>query len=178
MPGTRKVIVNRAPVLTLWAAVVAERLGHDRETSLTLGKALAGLNAQAKGRRLGIFQPAPHPPGKPPPKAGLGEELWIELCGRAIPAKQTENGVRAVVLDKPIDPAKVSDYLKRAFGDDLPAVKDSMEQLARAFRPEQLAASAFALYERFRPVVATGTRGWGQKGELDLARIRSLAPKK
>jgi hypothetical protein len=30
--------INRAPVLTLWAAVVAERLGFDRETSLTLGK--------------------------------------------------------------------------------------------------------------------------------------------
>lgn len=24
--------INRAPVLTLWAAVVAERLGFDRET--------------------------------------------------------------------------------------------------------------------------------------------------
>ena len=25
--------VNRAPVLTLWAAVVAERLGHDEDTA-------------------------------------------------------------------------------------------------------------------------------------------------
>jgi hypothetical protein len=28
--------VNRAPVLTLWATVVAERLGHSPETALTL----------------------------------------------------------------------------------------------------------------------------------------------
>src|SRR5262245_24241278 len=48
---------NRAPVLMLWAAVVAQRLGFDEDEALTLGKALAGLNAQAKGRRLGIFKP-------------------------------------------------------------------------------------------------------------------------
>ena len=49
--------INRAPVLTLWATVVAERLGFAHDEALTLGKAVAGLNAQAKGRRLGIFQP-------------------------------------------------------------------------------------------------------------------------
>jgi hypothetical protein len=49
---------NRAPVLTLWATVVAERLGFDRDEALSLGKALAGPNAQTNGRRLGIFQPA------------------------------------------------------------------------------------------------------------------------
>ena len=51
------VTINRAPVLTLWAAVVAERLGYRRAEALTLGKAVAGLNAQAKGRRLGIYKP-------------------------------------------------------------------------------------------------------------------------
>ena len=48
--------INRAPVLTLWAAVVAERLGYDSAAALTLGRAVAGLNAQAKGRRLHIFE--------------------------------------------------------------------------------------------------------------------------
>jgi len=43
--------------MTLWAAVVAERLGFDRDEALTLAKAVAGLNAQAKGLRLGIFEP-------------------------------------------------------------------------------------------------------------------------
>jgi len=37
--------INRAPVPALWGAVVAERLGFDHGTALTLGKALAGLNA-------------------------------------------------------------------------------------------------------------------------------------
>ena len=44
--------INRAPVLTSWAAVVAERLGFDREEALTLGKSVAGLTAQSKGQRI------------------------------------------------------------------------------------------------------------------------------
>jgi hypothetical protein len=46
--------VNRAPVLTLWAAVIAERLGFPPETVLTLGRFVAGSSARAKARRLGI----------------------------------------------------------------------------------------------------------------------------
>ena len=52
-----RILINRAPVLTLWAAVVAERLGFDRKEALSLGKAVAGLTAQSKGRRLGILHP-------------------------------------------------------------------------------------------------------------------------
>ncbi len=73
--ATHKVQINRAPVLTLWATVVAERLGYDREAALTFGQAVVGLNAQSKGRRLGIFEEPPDPrearepsgkePGKP-----------------------------------------------------------------------------------------------------------------
>jgi len=51
--------INRAPVLTLWAAVVAERLGFEHDEALTLGKAVPGLTAQSKGQRLGIFTPSP-----------------------------------------------------------------------------------------------------------------------
>jgi hypothetical protein len=55
MPDTPPPIrVNRAPVLTLWATVVAERLGYPPETALTLGRFVAGSSARAKARRLGI----------------------------------------------------------------------------------------------------------------------------
>ena len=50
---------QRVPVLTLWAAVVAERLGFDHTTALTLGQAVAGLSAYAKGVSLGIIEPKP-----------------------------------------------------------------------------------------------------------------------
>jgi hypothetical protein len=38
-------------VVTLWAAVVAERLGFDHDEAVILGKAVAGLNAYSKGVR-------------------------------------------------------------------------------------------------------------------------------
>ncbi len=41
-------MVNRAPVLTLWAAVVAEVLGFEHDEALTLGRAVAGLNAYSQ----------------------------------------------------------------------------------------------------------------------------------
>ena len=34
---TRSVVVNRAPVMMAWAAVVAERLGFTREEALSIG---------------------------------------------------------------------------------------------------------------------------------------------
>jgi hypothetical protein len=168
------ILVNRAPVLTLWASVVAERLGFDREAALSLGKALAGLNAQSKGRSLGIYKPAERPEGFPPKKAGLGEEFWVELLGRPIPVKKTKEGVRAVVKDKLIEPAGVERYLEEKFGAGLQAVKKAMGDLARSFKPAELAAKAYSLYERFRPEIPPGVHGWGVKGELDLNRLLSL----
>jgi hypothetical protein len=173
---TRNVVmVNRAPVLTLWGAVVAARMGYDWEEALTLGKAVAGLNAQAKGRRLGIFAEPKARGGKEAKKVGLGEEFWVEVVGRPVPAKRTEDGVRAVVKADPIDPAEVEQYLRGKFGESLGAVREAMEALAGSFGDEDLTEAAYELYETFRPKIAAGKRGWGQKGELDLDLVRSLA---
>src|SRR2546421_345066 len=70
--ATRTLSINRAPVLTLWAAVVAQRLGFDEDEALTLGRAGAGLNAQPKGRRLGVFKPHEEEP-KAAREKGPGE---------------------------------------------------------------------------------------------------------
>jgi hypothetical protein len=171
------VLVNRAPVLTLWASVVAERLGYDREAALSLGKALAGLNAQSKGRRLGIYTPSEKAEGTPPQKARRGESFWVELFGRPIPATKTDRGIRAVEGACPIEPAGVERYLEGKFGEALESVRRAMEELARAFSPKELAAEAFSLYERFRPAIPKGVSGWGVKGELDLDRLRELSAK-
>ena len=56
-------MINRAPVLTLWAAVVAEMPGFDYDEALTLGRAVARLNAYSKGVALGLFQPTPKETG-------------------------------------------------------------------------------------------------------------------
>ena len=118
-------MINRAPVLTLWAAIVAERLGFDREEALSLGKAVAVLTAQSKGRRLGIFAPTPETLKKAR-KEKRAKDLWIELLGRHVPAINTAEGIRAVNKEKPVDPGGVERYLERKFGDALPAVRDAM----------------------------------------------------
>jgi len=51
------VMVNRAPELRLWAAVVAEVLGFEHDEALTLGRAVMGLNAYLKEVSLWPFQP-------------------------------------------------------------------------------------------------------------------------
>ena len=169
---THTLRVNRAPVLTLWAAVVAQRLGHPHDTALTLGKAVAGLNAQSKGRRLGIFE-APkgdEKKAKPAPAANT-----IVLLGRAVRVKRTPDGVRAVVKGKPESAAAVKRYLEEKLGEHLGEVARAMKALARSMPPRRLEREAFALYEEFRPEIPEGVKGWGAKGVLDLGRIRRLA---
>lgn len=168
---TKKVSINRAPVLTLWAVVVAERLGYDRNCALTLGKAVAGLNAQAKGQRLGIFE---KPEERPIKVKRREEEELIPLLGRAIPAVRTKDGVRAKIKDEIIASESVAKYLTQKFGEDFDDVQEAMQLLAKAYKPNELAAVAYNMYEKFRPNVPAGEKGWGVKGELDLGLIRSL----
>ena len=163
-------------MLTLWGAVVARRLGFDEDEALTLGKAVAGLNAQAKGRRLGIFKPHETKPNKAREKE-TGKRFLVEIVGRPVPAMSTDQGIRAVQRGKPIAPDSVRQYLEGKFGDNLSIVRAALRKLARAYRPQQLAHEAYALYERFRPEIPAGKRGWGAAGDLDLAQIDKLAKK-
>jgi hypothetical protein len=43
--------------------------------------------------------------------------------------------------------------------------------LSEAYRPQEFAHDAYRLYERFRPDIPEGKKGWGAKGDLDLGRI-------
>ncbi|MDB6110559.1 MAG: hypothetical protein JWR69_2309 [Pedosphaera sp.] len=95
--------------------------------------------------------------------------FWVELMGRAVPAVNTEKGVRALAGSRPIAPATVERYLERKFGDALPEIWKAMKSLANAFEPPELARRAFHLYEQFRPEVPEGARG-----ALDLDRLREL----
>jgi hypothetical protein len=176
MPG-RNILINRAPVLTLWATTVAERLGFDQDEALSLGNAVAGLTAQSKGRRLGIYKPVLQEVKKARARKRR-EEYLIEICGRQVPAINTADGVRAVIKNTPIEARSVERYLESKFGESLSTARTAMRELAKAFRPEELSKNAFNLYEKFRPAIPEGAKGWGAKGNLDIVRIPSLALKK
>ena len=174
--ANKKIKINRAPVLTLWATVVAERLGYDEETALTLGKAVAGLNAQSKGKKLGIYEEKAEKEKKEDKKKETAADVaFVELLGRGVPAVKTANGLRAAEKGKPIHAESVQTYLEQKFKDDLEETRSAMKTLAKAFTPKQLESKAYGLYEKFRPEIPEGKKGWGAKGELDLDYIRSLA---
>jgi len=170
------IAVNRAPVLTLWAAVVAERMGFDRDEALTLGRAVAGLNAQTKGRRLGLLKAADAGPRRAHAKKAARASDQVELLGRHVPVLHTPHGLRAAREGHPDSPDTVRRYLESRFGDDLESAREAMKQLAEAFTPAALAEQAYAMYEAFRPSVPPGKQGWGTRGVLELERIRGLAP--
>ena len=167
----RKIMINRAPVLTLWAAVVAERLGLDHAEALTMGKALSGLTAHAKGVRLGIYEPSPETISDRRKALSHGEETHIGLMGRTIPAVHTPDGLRAMHHGKPITPESVERYLTGKFAQDLEDVRQAMTTLANGLPVADLARQAFRMYEGFRPEIAPGAAGWGAKGELDLTTL-------
>lgn len=175
--AAKQVKINRAPVLTLWAAVVAERLGYDEEEALTLGRAVAGLNAQSKGRRLGIYEEperAETEEAREAREKPAKEPQTVSLLGRAIPARKTEQGWRALSKGEPIDPDSVRRYLEKKFGEALAETRAAMAELAGAYAPRQLAGRAYDLYEQFRPEIPEGKKGWGAAGVLDLDLIRNL----
>lgn len=176
---TEKIKINRAPVLTLWAAVVAEQLGYPQDTALTLGKAVAGLNAQSKGQRLGIYEPSEEKPAKSEKEAktppASGPEQSVHLLGRSVAVIRTDQGLFAQEKEKAMDPRSVEKYLQQKFKETLPEVRQAMKALAQSVDTHTLERRGYDWYETFRPAVPEGKRGWGAAGELDLTKIQALA---
>jgi hypothetical protein len=138
----------------VWAAALAERLGFDRPTALTLGQAVAGLSAHAKGVALGIIEPEPELVRERGERLAEGERRHLDLLGRAVP----------VVLER---------YLAGKFTGWLEEARRAMAELAASLGPEELHRRGFRLPEAFGPAVPAGERGWGAAGELDLGKVRS-----
>ena len=167
--------VNRAPFLTLWASVVAGRMGYDEDEALTLGRAVAGLTAQSKGRRLGIYQARPESEHEKTreKREAVGAET-VELMDRLIPCVRTEDGLRALSKTSPIDPESVRKYLSGRFKQNLVVVETRLSKLAATYAPGALDQEAMNVYMRLRPNVPNGREGWGKVGLLDTDAIDRL----
>ena len=127
----------------------------------TLGKAVAGLTAHAKGRRLGICKPHKERAKKGREKE-RGERFLIEVCGRPVPATNTDDGIWAVRGRNAIDLDSVLHFLEDKFGENLKTVQSAMRKLSKAYKPQELAHDTHRLYERFRPTSRRARSG----GEL------------
>jgi hypothetical protein len=80
--------------------------------------------------------------------------------------------------NKPIDPDSVRRYLEDKFGEDLGSGSQGHDEARQGVPAGELAEQAYRLYERFRPFVPEGRKGWGARGELDLGVIEGLARRK
>jgi hypothetical protein len=137
------VVVNPAPVSTLWAAVVAEVLGFEHDEALTFGRAVAGLNAYSKGVSLGLFQPTPKEVKEQRRKMRKEETVTVDLLHRAVPAKHTDEGLRALSGESPIRPESVQKNLEGKFGDAHGDVSKAMLELANSLPPSELAEKVY-----------------------------------
>lgn len=168
--------INRAPVMTLWAVVVAERLGHSHDEALTLGRAVTGLNAYSKAKAIGLVSSTEkEPTEKTTTRQPTKRPTSVALLGRQVPVVKTKDGMRALAKDAAIEPAAVERYLKARFKESLPLVLAAMRKLAASRTPKVLDVEAYSLYEKFRPDVPAGEAGWGKAGVLSVETIEALA---
>ena len=154
---------------------MAEVLGFDHDEALTLGRAVAGLNAYSKGVSLWLFQPTPKEVKEQRRKMRKEKTVTIDLLHRAVPAKHTDEGLRVLSGDSLIRPENVQKYLESKFGDALEEVSNAMAELAKSLPPSDLVEKAYTLYEKFRPEIPFGEKGRGTSGKLDLDLLRKMA---
>jgi hypothetical protein len=177
--ASRVVRVNRAPVLTLWAAVVAERQGHARSAALSIGRWIAGTLAHSRGCALGLYERRERSEQERAKAAARDAALGVrkvDAFGMKVPAMDAPGGGGgtpvAVSGGKPLDPARAEAYVGRAFGgaDGAAAARRALEALAAAVPKARLGKEAYKIYEEIRPEA-----GWGQRGAFDLGAIERLA---
>lgn len=106
----------------MWVAAVAERQGFNFDEAVTFGKAISGLFAQSKGKRIGIVDDDAKEPEESK-KKNKKETEKFEVFGNSISGKTTDKGRFAVESGKAIAPNTVKAYLHRAFKTDYDRVK-------------------------------------------------------
>lgn len=95
----KSTVVDRAPIITAWAVIVAERLGFEREEALSIGGRIltrpvideanfaiartasvyAEMNAVSKGVSIGVCNPGKD---KETQKSIDGAQPYVDLMGR------------------------------------------------------------------------------------------------
>ncbi|KAG6890538.1 hypothetical protein C0992_000798 [Termitomyces sp. T32_za158] len=160
-------VVNRAPLMTLWAMTVAERLGFRREEALSIASVYTEMNALTKGVSLGIYQS-----GKVSnmEAVGGGSQSYIEFMGRRPLYRTQTQQWRALSNGTPAEPSPAFSYISRAFRQTTPHISGALRLLASSFNVEDLNGLAWGLYAQFRPTVDQ----WGAKSEVKCSTILDL----
>ncbi|KAF2094349.1 hypothetical protein NA57DRAFT_80162 [Rhizodiscina lignyota] len=173
--GEQAILINRAPVLHLWAACVAHFV-HPKlswSTCLSAGSAISTITAIAKGRSIGTIEESKDTEAKRKKKEQRPTDIDImEVMQFKLRIK---DGVALVGSEQKGKPGN-DGALKSKFGEDAyERVKKTFEESLETWKgdEEELNKQAFGFYEDFRPSVSAGQKGWGRKGQLNLDTIQS-----
>ncbi|KAF9464476.1 hypothetical protein BDZ94DRAFT_1162134 [Collybia nuda] len=164
---TKSTVVNRAPLMTAWATVVAERIGFKREEALSIASAYTEMNAVTKGVSLGIHK---HGEERNMEATKGGSQSYVELMGRRPLYRNQVDQWRALSSGSPIQPSIAFSYISRAFRQTTPHVIGSLRLLAASFTVDEINSKAWSLYANFRPVVDE----WGRRSEVKCSTILGL----
>ena len=96
--------------------------------------------------------------------------------GFALPIKEDAHAVMVGGKPKPL----LEGSLKRKFGEEnYDLVREAFTQSLETWKgdEDELDGKAFQMYEKFRPTVPGGQKGWGRKGELNLDEVKSIVRK-
>ena len=168
------VMINRSPVLTLWATIVAMNLYPDLSLveGLSLGSAVASHTAKAKGASLGIFHKKDEEVAGDAQSSSTPKDEKFEILGVQVQATKTDMGLRSIVEGEVQDPNKTWYLLKKRFQDSLGFVMDKMDTAAKcAGDSDELRAVAYQYYVHIRPDIPQGTKGWGAHGRLETRKL-------
>lgn len=155
------IVINRAPVLELFAASVAQVLHPSIPwtTCLSIGGAISTISAISKGRAIGKMDKPDPGDARDKKQKRLEDQADLEnvsLMGFDLHIKDGN----AMVGDKPRESNE--DALVKKFG------PQNYERVRRAFatalatwkgRKDELNKAAFHMYEDMRPVVPPGQKG-------------------
>lgn len=193
------VLINRSPVLTLWASIVAKHLYPlTLDEAVSLGSAFASQTAQAKGQALGIYTPSTTTLSRSDNDNNktkqedtslqqdddggtTGIDDHYQLMGQTICTRRLRatNGpvVRAVLKDKLVDPHAAWRHLEKRFGTSLGYVMAQMDAACTVAGEEELHRTAYQYYMHIRPNIPSGTKGWGAHGRLEMSKLSDFYAK-
>ncbi|KAF2679844.1 hypothetical protein K458DRAFT_421931 [Lentithecium fluviatile CBS 122367] len=177
------IIINRAPVLQLWSACVTHFLypALPWSTCISAGSAISTICAVAKGRSIGTISERDdsEPTQWKREQAEKVKKDFDEIHVMQFRLK-LKDGLALVGSEKKGKPAN-EELLRKKYGEDAYArVKKCFKQVLRLWEGEEdeLSKRGFRMYERLRPDVSKGEKGWGRKGELSLETVKSVVSEK
>lgn len=142
---------------------------------------MSSICAIAKGRSIGTLPEKDNSASKQEKRERAEKEQKdldeIEIMHFKLKIK---DGLAVVGGDEKGKPGG-EDALRKKFGGDelYSKVKDVFGTALESWKgeEEELNRRAFHMYERFRPDVRKGQKGWGRKGELSLDTVRDTVRK-